>query len=435
VELKRDGSRTWRVHRLSDGQFISEYDANRIIKDPLPDTQGLPFASHRYQIGLDWGPLIADYETGKSYRLTTGKIDQNDTLWMNRAGTYCVHVKAFPPLNLLPLNRFSAALAWIAEWKEFPWYSRAWNYHRVVSVPDLREIYHALQPTRVAGISTSGRWLAVALPVSLREKRQANEPASNYFIRFIDLKNGHTFESADSVKVAILEIAFLQDEIMGLTLETPGPNLPALMHAPSGKLIAEFSILGHGLFNYYGSVTTEFQPPGYSYFKIEDQNKTSKTISAHFIDQNGTSSEIGRHTFPRIVDQSNCRGGQLYYYGDQASDWPSWLESKLGKDSFFFRLFLSFYYRRYNAVYDWRSDTDVMKWSGRYSGSPSFDGSMLVMCEHAEDVYLSGGVDDLRRINVYDLPLSVYSRWWSRSAGLLSFLVVCLLLCKVDRKQ
>jgi hypothetical protein len=437
VQMNRGRSRIWQVHRLSDGQFISEYDVEQAGDSPLPDTRGLPNASHRYQLSrfghgiLSWaekgdkGPTLFDHETGKCHRFLDKTIDINDVFWTNRHGAYFVNVKAFPSLSLLPPQHLSVALPWLADWHLFPWDSRYGYWHRVIAAPDLREIYHAVFPTKVSGVSPSGHWLAVPLPVSQRQKRIANEPFGNYFVRFIDLQTGEVHDSIDSVTTDLASIVFLEESVILLTLRTSDLHLPALMHSTTGRLIEKFDRLSFTLYQPEScSVTREVEPKGYSYLKIDAWEKDSRSISAHFIDPEGNTSEIGHNTFAHVTDQKNCRGGQLYYYGDQASGWPSWIESKLGKDSYLFRLFLSFYYRRYNAVYDWQSGRDVMQWGGKWSGSPSFDGSLLVMCENAEDVYMSGGRNDLRRIVVYDLPLPVHSPWWAQGAGIAVFILL-----------
>jgi hypothetical protein len=373
------------------------------------------------------GPVLLDYETGKGHRFMDRTIDKNDRFWMNRAGTYCVNVKAFPPLMLIPPQHLASLLPLLSDWRSYPWESRCGFLHRVISVPDRRESFRIFLPTPIASVSPSGRWLAFPLPVSRREEWLAHEPFGNYFVRFIDLQTGRTHDSIDSVTSNLASILFLEENVILLILRTSDLHLPALMHCPTGRLIESFDRLSFTLYQpELCSVTTEGQPKGYSYLKIDAWEKDTRTISAHIVDLDGNSSELGRHAFHIITDQKNCRGGQLYYYGDQAAGWPSWVEEKLGKDSTLFKWFLRWYYRRYNAVYDWRAGLDAAEWPGNWYGSPSPDGSLLVMCENAQDTYLSGGRHDLRKIMVYDLPLPVYSPWWRRGFGIAVLIVVAL---------
>ena len=124
----------------------------------------------------------------------------------------------------------------------------------------------------------------------------------------------------------------------------------------------------------------------------------------------------------RVSESFAGCGMQAYYRSSSRQSLPDWLPSwlKEGKTQEVIRKML-----RYDrcAVYDFQGDQVLKSWTDNWEGRISDDGKILAMNYVDADRWL-------RRAEVYDLPLPVWSPWWSRGAGIALVLLLCLLLVR-----
>jgi len=74
-------------------------------------------------------------------------------------------------------------------------------------------------------------------------------------------------------------------------------------------------------------------------------------------------------------------------------------------------------------VYDFPSDQIIASWSDTWRGTVSDDGKTLVMSDVDAECLV-------RRADVYDLPLPVWSPWWSRGTGISLVMLFALMVLK-----
>lgn len=392
-----------RVCRIEDGQFLNNITAGldkESIKH-LSKIAGLPQQPYRYDIfkndtdeSFDY--LLSDYETGNFLQFykqpERGFIDCT----LNRPQTHCLMTQD--------------------------------NVFSVVTVPDKRVLasninnpylafrqYHH-NAVFIRCLSPSGRWVVVGDD----SDRDINTPQERKWtkLHLYDTRTSQWKQPVGSFDGIVHEIAFPTDELLVIMLrESSQPDSRIFLHIPSGKIIDQYS---DRMFN---KPRICEEATGLSYVKKTEDKQTGHILTSCFIDRNGDMSVIRSKSLNFRVSECfpGC-GMQAYYRSVSRRELPEWVPVwlKQGKPHELIRWLLN--YNRCE-VYDFHSDQILKSWSEAWEGRVSDDGKNLVMNEL--------GIDhNLLRAEVYDLPLPVWSPWWSRGAGIGLVLLLCLLLVR-----
>jgi len=391
------------VCRIEDGQFLNNITAGldkESTKHPSK-IAGLPQQPYRYDIfkndtdeSFDY--LLSDYETGNFLQFCKqperGFIDCS----LNRPHTHCLMSQG---------SAFS-----------------------VVTVPDKRVIasninnpylafrqYHH-NAVFIRCLSPSGRWVVVGDD----SDRDINHPQKQKWtkLHLYDTWTSQWKQSVGSFDGLVHEIAFPSDELLIILLrESSQPDSRIFVHIPTGIIIDQYP---DRMFN---APRICEEPTGLSYVKKAEDKQVGHILTSCFIDRSGDKRVVRSKPLDFRISEYFPGCGMQAYYRSVANrplpDWiPAWL--KQGKLQELIRWLL---HHNRCSVHDFNSDQTLKSWSENCEGRVSDDGRYLVINEMDND-------RNLLRAEVYDLPLSVWSPWWSRGAGIGLILLLCQLLVR-----
>ena len=285
----------------------------------------------------------------------------------------------------------------------------------------------------IRALSPSRRWIVIG---DDSEHGSGPKPGPERTTLYLYDTASHQWHGKLTKFDAILKnIEFLSDELLLVTL--PGSNRNAdrvAVHVPTGKAIDEIRNETEPMLLVLHtdsiSVYSETVQKGLKYIKLEDNQINGSDLMLRTVDQSGNMSIAKKkeYTF-QLEGCLACSGSQVYCKSYLERPIPKWIKNWLPKGKVY-DLLKSWMNRQMHFIYDFASDQIVKGWPENTSASVSEDGSTLV-------VYETGPNNSVQSVQVYDLPLPVWSPWWNRGTGIGLILLLSLLLVRRrdDRKH
>lgn len=434
------------IYRLTDGWHLNEHvflvdpDASQIATS----LKRLPVEPYRYDLYQVDGKssekyLLHDQQTGMVYDYMDNTSGPYVACMLNSPKTHCITSRRFS--EALPLVLFAcmvtaspsplACCLGFFPLTSFP--SSYWNdavLLSVITVPDKRVVvpcifnpYRAIRShihnsTVIRALSPSGRWLIVGDDSDRFYDDKLKRHWTN--LHLYDTVGRKWLEKIASFDSLVQDITYFADEL--LILHVADENTPRKMvyvHMPSGKVLDTTPRQSLDKFR----VCREGNQHDVSYVKKVTTEPKGSELTCCLVSQPGEQSVVGTKQLSFRPDEySACRGCQVYYQGNPRTTIPSWLASYLPEGKL--RTTLQEWFNRNRTfIYDFRSNQTLKSWPQNRRGFVSDDGTVLVMNEF-DDKYV------LLSAEVYDLPLPVWSPWWSRGTGIGLVLLFSLLLVR-----